>query len=114
MRIHRPIPDTLPTLPPYVGHPWPAEVVQAHRGLCTAFRASRTALNLDESDPIRLGHHLHQAKTFMVSIVDVLGRQTANPLPSGYIDEVSEATLALIDGLQMAFTEASTMLATAF
>ena len=111
MEVHRSIPDTLPELPPSpsITLPWPAEVIQAHHGLCAAFKASRTALNLDKSDPIRLGHHLHQAKTFMVSIIDVLGRQTANPLPSGYIEEISEATLALIGCLQIAFTEANTM-----
>ena len=81
--------------------PWSAEVIQAHCGLCAAFKASQTALNLDESDPIHLGHHLHQAKTFMVSIVDVLGQQTTNPLPSGYIKGISEAMLTLIDCLQI-------------
>ena len=72
MGVHRPIPDTLPGLPPSLALPWSAEVIQAHRGLCAAFKASQTTLNLDESDPIHLGHHLHQAKTFMVLIVDVL------------------------------------------
>lgn len=114
MEMHRPIPDTLPGLPPPLALPWSAEVIQAHRGLCAAFKASRTALNLDESDPIRLGHHLHQAKTFMVSIVDVLGRQTTDPLPSGYIKGISEATLTLIDCLQTAFTEATAMFVAAF
>jgi hypothetical protein len=80
--------------------------------LCAAFRASQAALNLDESDPIRLGHHLHQAKTFMVSIVDVLSRQTANPLPPGYIKEVGDATRMLVNALEMAFTEATMMFVT--
>ena len=107
MQARYPILSSLPELPPSTGPPWSAEVVQAHRGLHAAFRASRTALNLDESDPIRLGHHLHQAKTFMTSIIDVLARQTTNPLPPGYIRGISETTLALVDALQTAFTEAS-------
>ena len=43
----------------------------------------------------------------MTSIIDVLARQTTNPLPSEYIREISETTLALVDALQTAFTEAS-------
>ena len=77
-----PIPKQLPDLPPSAGPPWSAEVVQAHRGLYAGFRASRAALNLDESDAIRLGHHLHQAKTVMVPIVEALQCQHSNPLPS--------------------------------
>ena len=51
-----------------------SRIVQAHHGLHAAFKASRTALNLDESDPICLGHHLQQVKTFMVSVFEALGR----------------------------------------
>ena len=107
MQTRHPVLNTLPELPPSAGVPWPAEVVQAHRGLHSAFRASRTALNLDESNPIRLGHHLHQARTFMTSIINVLTQQTTNPLPVEYIRDISENMLVLVDALQTAFTEAS-------
>ena len=104
-----PIPKQLLDLPPSAGPPWSAEVVQAHRGLYARFRASRAALNLDESDTIRLGHHLHQAKTVMVPIVEALQRQHSNPLPSAYIKEISDAILALVDGLQSALAESTAM-----
>ena len=107
MQARYPVPTTLPELPTSTGPPWPAEVVQAHRGLHAAFRASRTALNLDESDPIHLGHHLHQAKTFMTLIIGMLAQQTMNPLPSEYIGEIGATTLTLIDALQTAFADAS-------
>ena len=107
--MHYPIPQSLPDLPPTTGSPWPAEIVQAHHGLHAAFKASRTALNLDESDPIRLGHHLQQVKTFMVSVFEALGRQENNPLPPTYIKQVGDAILGLVSGLQSALTKATAM-----
>lgn len=101
------IPLLLPDLPNSVNVPWPAEIVEAHRGLTSAFRTSRAALNLDESDPIRLGHHVKQAKTFMVSIIEVLRHQTRNPLPQEYIETISEMVSSLVVGLQLALTEAT-------
>lgn len=101
------IPQTLPDLPSSVGAPWSAKVIQAHRGLCAAYRTSRAALNLDESDPIRLGHHLHHARTYMVSIVEVLGLQESNPLPSVYIKDISQAIAALVSCLQTSLTEST-------
>jgi len=109
MPTKRTIPRTLPDLPASVETPWSAEVVQAHRGLSAAYRTSRAALNLDESDPIRLGHHLHHARTYMVSIAEVLGLQESNPLPSIYIKEISRAIAALVDGLRIALVESSAM-----
>ena len=90
-----------------MGAPWPAEIIEAHRGLSSAFRTSRAALNLDESDPIRLKHHVKQAETFMVSIVEVLSHQTANPLPQEYIETLSEMVSSLVVGLQLVLTEAT-------
>ena len=43
----------------------------------------------------------------MTSIINVLAQQTTNPLPVEYIRDISENTLALVDALQTAFTEAS-------
>ena len=42
----------------------------------------------------------------MTSIIVVLAKQTENPLPSEYIREISGTTLALVDALQTALTEA--------
>ena len=98
------IPLALPSLPHAIDVPWSAEIVEAHNGLTSTFRTSRAALNLDESDPIRLGHHLKQAETFMVSIVEVLGHQT---LPHEYIEAISGAVSSLVLGLRQALTEAT-------
>lgn len=103
------IPLALPPLPPATTLPWSAEVVQAHRGLVSAFGISYRALNLDESDAIRLGHHVKQAKTFMTSIVDVFDAQTHNPLPTDYIKTLRRAVELLIDGLQVALSRATSV-----
>jgi len=101
------IPSTLPPLPPATALPWSAEIVQAHQGLVLAFGSSYRALNLDESDPIRLGHHLKQAETFMVSIVDVFGVQTDNPLPTEFIKVIRGAVTSLVSGLQDALSQST-------
>ena len=64
-------------------------------------------MNLDESDPIRLGHHLKQAETFMSSIVDALSLQEQNPLPTEYIESLEEAVELLVDGLRDALSQAT-------
>ena len=101
------IPSTLPPLPPATGLPWSAEVIEAHRGLSSAFRTSQRALNLDESDPIQLGHHLKQAETFMTSIVEVLSIQVDNPLPPWYIKTIREAVTLIVEGLHIALSQAT-------
>ena len=103
---HPHIPPELPDLPPSTGLPWPAEVIQAHNGLQAGFRVSRTALNLDESNPIRLGHHLQQVKMVMVPVLEALARQTSN-LPLAYVTGVTEAVFALFEGLQSALAEST-------
>ena len=79
------------------GSPWPY----------LPFGISYQALNLDESDPIRLGHHLKQAETFMCSIVDALSLQEHNPLPAEYIESLEEAVELLVDGLKDALSQAT-------
>jgi hypothetical protein len=102
-----PIPATLPPLPTAATLPWSADILQAHCGLTSAFEIAYRALNLDESDPVRLGHHLKQAETFMTSIVDVLGRLTENPLPAHYVKTLRTATESLVNGLQDALSQAT-------
>lgn len=87
--------------------PWSAEIIQAHRGLVSAFGISYRALNLDESDPIRLGHHLKQAETFMSSIVNAMALQTNNPLPIQYIKDMRAAVELIVDGLKDALNQAT-------
>lgn len=96
----RQIPSSLPPLPTPLTQPWSAEIIQAHRGLVSSFGISYRALNLDESDPIWLGHHLKQAETFMSSIVNALALQEHNPLPTVYIEALREAVELLVDGLK--------------
>jgi hypothetical protein len=103
------IPSAIPPLPTAADTPWPADVIQAHCGLVSAFGTSYRALNLDESDPIRLGHHLKQAETFMTSIVDVFSTQTDNPLPAWYIETIGWAVELLADGLRDALSRATLM-----
>ena len=105
--IKAPIPSSLPPLPVSTTLPWSAEIIQAHRGLTSSFGISYRALNLDESDPIRLGHHLKQAETFMSSIVDALSLQEQNPLPTEYIESPEEAVELLVDGLRDALSQAT-------
>ena len=44
----------------------------------------------------------------MIPVVEVLGRQTSNPLPQNYIEGITEAVSTLVDGLQLALTESTT------
>ena len=101
------IPSTLPALPPSASTPWSADIIQAHRGLASAFGIAYRALNLDKSDSIRLGHHLKQAETFMTSIVGVFDTLTDNPLPSTYVKATREVVDSLVSGLQDAFDRAT-------
>jgi len=109
MPIHPSMPQQIPDLPPSNGSPWPAEVVQAHRGLQAGFQASRAALNLNESDAIHLGHYLHQAKSIMIPVVEALRRQASNPLPRCIHQRINEAISTLVDGLQFALAESTAM-----
>jgi hypothetical protein len=101
------IPSALPPLPPATQLPWSADTLEAYHGLASAFLASRRALNLDESDPIRLNHHLKQAETFMASIIDVLSVQPINRLPAEYVKKIRESVASLTNGLRSAYKEAT-------
>ena len=101
------IPSSLPPLPASTTQPWAAEIIQAHHGLSSSFGIAYRALNLDESDPIRLGHHLKQAETFMSSIVNALALQEHNPLPTDYLESLQGAVELLVDGLKDALSQAT-------
>jgi hypothetical protein len=90
-------PETLPTLPPEIGHrPWSANVCEAHRRLVSFFNSARSALNVDESDPIRLKFHLDRAVNVMVPIINALGQRHDDPLPVYYIQSLVSAVGALV------------------
>ena len=103
------IPSILPTLPTSTSTPWSADVIQAHCRLASAFGIAYRALNLDESDPIRLGHHLKQAETFMTSIIDVFENITDNPLPPTYVETIRRAVESLVSGLRDALDQATSV-----
>lgn len=83
--------------------PWPADVLNAHSGLESSYGSARRALNLDESDPIRLRYHLTRASQFMVSMVEVLGLREESPLPTTYIELIAGAVGNLVIHLRKAF-----------
>lgn len=93
-----PPPISLPPLPPAANDtPWPAETVTAHVQLTSAFNSARNALNLDESDPIKLRFHLDRASTFMVSIIDALATaQDQSLLPDGHIVSLAQGVGSLV------------------
>ena len=86
--------------------------MEAHHGLASAFKISRATLNLDESDPIQLGHHLQHTKTFMLSIIEVLGHQMTNSLLLEYIKGLHHTVSSLVDGLQSALNEVAAVFIT--
>ena len=75
-----------PELPPCSGHaPWPAGITDSHDTLKTVYDAASRALNLDQSDPIRLRHCEKQTKTAMLSTLQALAACVNPPLPDSYI-----------------------------
>jgi len=73
------------------GSPWPAEVVQAHRGLQAGFQASRAALISMMSDAIHLGTIFPPSKIYHDPVVEALRRQASKSLPPAFIREINEA-----------------------
>jgi hypothetical protein len=90
-------PEALPTLPPGVGHrPWPADVYEGQQRLASLFISAQRALNLDESDAIRLKFHLDWAVNVMVPIVNALGQRHEDPLPADYVQSLARGVGALV------------------
>lgn len=87
----------LPALPePHGQRPWPADVYDAHRRLRILFSSARSALNLDESDPIRLRFHLHRSTNLMLPLIRALGFREEQPLPSAHIELLAQHIGTLI------------------
>ena len=78
-----------PELPSRSCHaPWPAAITDGHSTLKATYDAACRALNLDESDPIRLRHYEQQIKTTMLSTLQALAACGNPPLPENYIEDV--------------------------
>lgn len=101
MEFVPPPPASLPPLVP-TDTPWPAEIVTAHERLTSMFSSARNALNLDESDPIKLRFHLDRASTIMVSIIDALATQNVATLPDQYIISLAQDVGSLVVHLRHA------------
>ena len=79
-----------PELPPRSGHaPWPADIADGHNTLKSAYEAASRALNLDDSDPIRLRHHEKQTRTVVLSTLQALAAHESPPLPERYIEDAA-------------------------
>ena len=102
-----PLPVRLPSLPQApADNPWSADIIAAYEGLNTSFNSARRALDLDESDPIRLRYHLDRASGFMVNVVEALGVREVNPLPSSHLSSLATAVGSLVFHLRKTVDEA--------
>lgn len=80
--------DKFPDLPSRPGGiPWPADIIDGHTALKSVHEATSRALNLDESDPIRLRHYDKQIKGVMLSTLQALAASEKPPLPEHYIKD---------------------------
>ena len=96
-------PDGFPTLPSRSGHvPWSADILDGHKTLTTVFNAASRALNLDESDPIRLQHFEKQIKGVMLSTLQALAACERPPLPEDYIEGVTNSIRKLAEAMTAA------------
>jgi hypothetical protein len=102
-----PLSESLPLLPqPPIDHPWSADIVTAHNELRASFDSARRALNLDESDPIRLRYHLNRASSFMVDVIGALGLREVDPLPSSHLNSLAIAVGSLVVRLRGTLADA--------
>lgn len=98
------LPDDLTPLPTHFA--WPAGIIDAFQQLSTAYLSTRRALDLDESDPIRLRYYLNHASNNMVSIVKALAVHEGNPLPPEYFQSLAHSIGTLILHLREALSQA--------
>jgi hypothetical protein len=85
-------PDEFPVLSSPSGPvPWPADILDGHMTLKVAYNAASRALNLDESDPIRLRHYEKQIKAVMLSTLQALAARKRPSIPEDYIEGVANA-----------------------
>jgi hypothetical protein len=105
-----PLPHSFPILPPVAGDAgWPSDLIQAHERLNNLFESARGALNLDESDAIRLTYHLDKAETVARPIVVALQSNDRSNLPSDYIASVAALISSLEHHLQTALANSQAM-----
>lgn len=95
--------DEFPELPSRPGLiPWSADVLDGHNTLATTHKAASRALNLDDSDPIRLRYHEKQIKITMLSTLQALAACENPPLPERYINAAANAVRRLASSIAAA------------
>ena len=94
-----------PELPSRSSHaPWPAAIVDGHNTLKATYDAASRALNLDESDPIRLQHYEKQTKTLMLSTLEALAACGNPSLPEHYIEDIANLVRELAQSMTTALS----------
>ena len=97
------VPPTFPELPSRSGRvPWPADITDGHLTMKATHKAASQALNLDESDPIRLQHYDKQIKTVMLSTLQVLAACKSPPVPECYIEDAANSIRQLAQSTAIA------------
>jgi len=85
-------PLTFPELPSRSGQAaWPADITDGHLTMKATHKAASQALNLDESNPIRLQHYNKQIKTVMLSTLQALAACKSPPVPERYIEDAANS-----------------------
>jgi hypothetical protein len=98
-----PPPERFPELQSRSGHaPWPASITDGHNTLKVVYEAASRALNLDESDPIRLRHYENQTRTVMLSTLQALAACENPPLPERYIEDAADSIRELAGAMATA------------
>lgn len=81
-----------PDLPSRSGHaPWPADITDGHITLKETYEAASRALNLDESDPIRLQHYNKQIRTIVLPTLQALAACEHPSVPECYIEDAASS-----------------------
>jgi len=96
-------PFTFPELPSRSSQaPWPADITDGHLAMKATHKAASRALNLDESDPIRLQHYNKQIKTVMLSTLQALAACKSPPVPGHYIKDAANSIQQLAQSTAIA------------
>jgi hypothetical protein len=109
--IPQPLPTSFLSLPAVTADgSLPSDVIQAHQALDKLFESARNALNLDESDQIRLKYYLHKVDTVAKPIVIGLQSNNRSDIPHDYVVAVTTLISLLEHHLQNALASSQARL----
>ena len=97
------LPPSIPPLPTLPGTPCPAEIIIAYQQLQNAYTSSYAALQLDEADPMRLGHRCRHTKALVLPLITAMANQDDFPLPLHYVQQLKEMVVGLVAQLEAAY-----------